>query len=161
MRETIFALRIRNDSVSHFSLLISYLLIIPYNLSSSALLMYNGQWACCRTRRGGWFTLQHEPIYVAALQPGILSRCQSAALVKRQIVLRDVSFDGIVMDYGLRGNIVRASELMRAAISGYLSEWHIWIIITRIPPSRISELVPFVAGTATKKRATSWFWSEL
>jgi len=29
--------------------------------------MYNRQWACCRTRRGGRITIQHEPIYVAHL----------------------------------------------------------------------------------------------
>jgi len=75
--------------------------------------MYNRQWACCRTRRGGWFTLQHEPIYVAALQPGILGCCQSAAFVKWQIVLRDVSSDENIVDRGLRGDIVRAGELMQ------------------------------------------------
>lgn len=69
--------------------------------------MYNRQWACYRTRRSGWITFQHEPVYVAHMQPGIFSRCQSAAFIKRQIVLRDVNFNENVMYGNLREDIVR------------------------------------------------------
>lgn len=94
--------------------LTAYFLFIDYNVvfkRNSALLTYNRQWVCCRTRRGGRITLQHEPIYVAHLQPRIFSRCQPVAFVKRQIVLRDVSSGENVMNYGFRVDIVRFNEL--------------------------------------------------
>lgn len=71
-------------------------------------LTYNRQLVCCRTRRGGRFTVQRESIYVADLQPRIFKRRQSVALVEWEIVLRDVS-----SGENIEGLRVHGSEIHR------------------------------------------------
>lgn len=73
-------------------------------------LTYNRQWVCCRTRGGGWFTVQHESIYVADLQPRIFECRQSVALVEWEIVLRDVSSDENIEGLFIHGSVIHRHE---------------------------------------------------